>query len=31
MSFWIVSDINRDELAAFAQALAQADAAARGP
>jgi len=29
MRFWLVSDINRDELAAFAHALAQADAAAR--
>lgn len=28
MRFWLVSDINRDELAAFAQALAQSDAAA---
>ena len=26
MSFWLVSDINRDELRAFARALAQADA-----
>ena len=28
MRFWLVSDINRDELAAFAQALARADPAA---
>ena len=29
MHFWLVSDLNRAELGAFAQALAQADAAAR--
>ena len=29
MRFWLVSDINRDELTAFAQALAEAAAPAR--